>query len=94
MEETKAQPQATQLKRGRSELELREGNLLDHGGVEAVEAAVKPHTLKETKGESGIRPHASGASKSGLLGEMVPRIERQLGVGEEHRPPGHRPALP
>lgn len=51
-------------------LKAGESNLLDHGGIEAVKTAVKPHTLKEKKRASGIRPHPSGASKPRLLGEM------------------------
>lgn len=82
-------------------LKLGESNLLDHRGVEAVKTAVKPHTLKEKKGESGIRPHPSGASKSRLLGEAAPRTEqlsggeegRLVGAAEESRTLGHRPAL-
>ena len=30
-------------------LKAGESNLLDHGGIEAVKTAVKPHTLKEKK---------------------------------------------
>lgn len=62
-------------------VELGEGNLLDHRGVEAVKAAVKSHTLKEKKGVSGIRPHPSGASESGLLGKMALGTEQAGGEG-------------
>lgn len=41
-------------------MKLGESNLLDHRGIKAVETAVKPHTLKEKKGESEIRPHSLG----------------------------------
>lgn len=73
-------------------LKLGESNLLDHRGVEAVKTAVKPHTLKEKKRESVIRPHPSGASKSRLLGERVGG-EGRLVRAVENRPLGQRPAL-
>lgn len=49
-------------------MKLAESNLLDHRGVKAVETAVKPHTLKEKKGESGIGPHSPGDNKSRPIG--------------------------
>lgn len=70
-------------------LKFAESNLLDNRGIEAVKTAVKPHTLKEKKRESGIR-----GSKSRLLGEVAPTKNRCGGGREwEERPEGHRPAL-
>lgn len=57
-------------------LKFGERNLLDNRGIEAVKTAVKPHTLKEKKGESGIR-----GSKSRLLREVAPQKEQVRGAG-------------
>lgn len=55
-------------------MKLAGSNLLDHRGVKAVETAVKPHTLKEKKGESGIGPHSPGDCKSRPIGGCGEKI--------------------
>lgn len=71
-----------------------ESNLLDHGGVEAVKAAVKPHTLKEKRGGwslgSGHIPQ--GPPNPGYSERWLPGQSRQVGEGGKHRPLGSTPA--
>ena len=69
-------------------MKLAESNLLDHWGIKAVETAVKPHTLKEKKGQSGIGPHSPGDCKSRPIGGCGE--QRGDGGGSEVRTPSGR----
>lgn len=51
-----------------------------------MKSAVKPHTLKEKKGESGIRPHAQGPPDPGRWDRRLPdRAGQGASGGQERR---------